>query len=989
MVMLSVGVLVSVGCVLLLMIWLQSNLIQAEWENSLQAQARLIAYNSQAANEFRDKREATELLKAVKDNPVILQVHFLVDSGEHVFASYNNPDLDTSFPHDHSYPEGGDGVLLEDDRLTVWAAIPGSGGTAAIEVVASLEYVRKEVRAMIHKTGLSLTVFVLVLLVVARKTATSIAAPLLRMTMLTDRMSVNPQIKDRLKVRGKDELARLATSINQMIDTLQLREAELEKYREGLEDEVEQRTKELVIAVEEAKAADRAKSDFLARMSHEIRTPMNAIVGLGNLLLKTQLNDSQRDYQEQVIAASDMLLGLINDILDYSKIEAGKLEIEQVDFSLEHVMRDVSAQVALRAQDRGLELLFYIDPQVPHQLNGDPLRLRQVLVNLANNAVKFTEQGEVVVQVGLSSDGTRLCCAVRDTGLGIAQDKLAELFSPFTQVDGSVTRKFGGTGLGLAICHQLVELMGGRIWVESEVGTGSTFSFELPLRVAQNSEQGRSIVGDVQYKILERIRVLVIDDNASAREVLQSMLEAFGMRTQTVASGEEGVQALRQASAAGDPFELVLLDWLMPGMDGIETARSINSSLADEIPAILMVTAGSYERLSGLIDSVGLKHILTKPVSFSALHDSVLEALLARGAISIDSSIQLERPAQKTQVEYDFSPISYARVLLVDDVALNRTVARAFLEETGVQVDVAVHGLDAINKIESNHYDLVLMDIQMPEMDGLTATREIRKKPQFADLPILAMTAHAMAGDRENSLAAGMNDHLTKPIDHHALYSAMLKWIKHRGDETADNAAAIKPKAEPQVPQLEGVDTLKGLAHCMNRPDLYLRLLGNFTEEFGSHDQAIAAALAAADWELARRLAHSLKSGAATLGAMDLSAQAKTLEDCFAAQQQAEPQVLEQLAQLLAQLCEQIAGMDSQQEQAQDTQEVDTAGLLEQLHEYLEKDDARALEVLAQLQQQFKQDATISTHLEQIQDLVEDVENEEALEVLATVRQLI
>src|SRR5690606_33386412 len=252
--------------------------------------------------------------------------------------------------------------------LTEWAAIPGSGGTAAIEVVASLEYVRKEVRAMIHKTGLSLTGFVLVLLVVARKTATSIAAPLLRMTMLTDRMSVNPQIKDRLKVRGKDELARLATSINQMIDTLQLREAELEKYREGLEDEVEQRTKELVIAVEEDKAADRAKSDFLARMSHEIRTPMNAIVGLGNLLLKTQLNDSQRDYQEQVIAASDMLLGLINDILDYSKIEAGKLEIEQVDFSLEHVMRDVSAQVALRAQDRGLELLFYIDPQVPHQL---------------------------------------------------------------------------------------------------------------------------------------------------------------------------------------------------------------------------------------------------------------------------------------------------------------------------------------------------------------------------------------------------------------------------------------------------------------------------------------------------------------------------------------------------------------------------------------------------------------------------------------------
>ncbi len=476
--------------------------------------------------------------------------------------------------------------------------------------------------------------------------------------------------------------------------------------------------------------------------------------------------------------------------------------------------------VSLKAHAKGLELLFEIDADVPRHLVGDALRLGQIIINLATNAVKFTENGEVVLRVSCEShngSSVVLRFTVCDSGIGVTPDRLDALFEPFTQEDDSITRKYGGTGLGLAICKQLVEMMGGTLSARSELGRGSEFSFttELGVDTAIDSIGQRSPVIDG----LKGMRALVVDDNALARDVLIGLLTQMGMRTDSAPSGEEGLAMLRSAHAAADPYSLMLLDCNMPGLDGVETARLIQQDAAiAALTSILMVTAYSHENLAAEAAEVGIQQVLTKPLNESTLHDTVVESLLGHEALTArrqERALNISKPVELLRQRG-------ARILLAEDSALNRQVAQEFLAEIGMEVEVAVNGHEAISMVQTGAYDLVLMDIQMPELDGISATQALRADARYTSLPIIAMTAHAMAGDRELSLQAGMNDHITKPIDPDQLYAALARWLPNRRatdphmtpttDATAaSESALLSPLAA------WGIDTDRGLSHYLNR----------------------------------------------------------------------------------------------------------------------------------------------------------------------------
>ena len=562
-------------------------------------------------------------------------------------------------------------------------------------------------------------------------------------------------------------------------------------------------------AQEAAEAASKAKGDFLANMSHEIRTPMNAILGMAHLALKTELTPKQRDYLDKINTAGNSLLGIINDILDFSKIEAGKLEMEAVPFNLEAVMDNLASLITVKANEKeGLEVLFSTSPEVPRALVGDPLRLGQVLINLANNAVKFTERGEIVVSSELVHAGKKTVevkFAVKDTGIGLTDEQKARLFQSFSQADTSTTRKFGGTGLGLAISKRLVEMMGGRIWVESLPGNGSTFCFTAVFGIGREE----TISPHTPPPDLRGLRTLVVDDNSTSREILQGMLETFSFEVSLAASGEEGLAEFEK-SIAGKGYDLVVMDWKMSGIDGIETARRIkNLPGLGRMPRIILVTAYGREEIMRQAEKMGLDGFLIKPVSPSVMFDTVMQAFGKDAPRDLRTADEKDLEAAASQ------GLAGAQVLLVEDNEINQQVAMEILSGAGLKVTVANNGQEALALVRANAFDAVLMDVQMPVMDGYTATREIRRlgsrklkskqdilplQPQASsldfDLPIIAMTAHAMAGDHEKSIAAGMNDHVTKPIDPAQLFGTLAKWIGPR--EGAQNRPRLSGPNGPQ-----------------------------------------------------------------------------------------------------------------------------------------------------------------------------------------------
>nr|WP_295787474.1 response regulator [Rhodoferax sp.] len=854
----------------------------------------------------------------------------------------------------------GDGFGLLDQAATTPANAAKLLGTAYLELsTANSQHSKNTFILVCLLIGALGTASATVL---ALRMSRDITRPLLSLLGGVNQMAQG-KLETRIPADSTGELAELENGFNLMAAELQSGHEAMLKANINLELLVAHRTQQLkdrnqaleqLSATDQAsraqaEAANTAKSEFLANMSHEIRTPMNGILGMTHLALQTALDARQRHYLENVETAAKGLLGVINDILDFSKIEAGKVSFEHIDFQLEDVLYGVTDLAVIKAQKKGLELLFRIDAQVPHAMVGDPLRLRQILTNLVDNAIKFTERGEVTVSISTvtaDTESAELRFAVSDTGVGLDAAQIGRLFNAFTQADNSTTRKYGGSGLGLTICKRLVELMSGQMDVTSESGVGSTFFFTARFALrAGHTPRAASIANT------DALRVLVVDDNPSARDIFHGMLQSLQIEAVCVSDGLQAMDVLEQAHQAGEPFGLVMVDWHMPAIDGVETIRRIQTDPRLPAPPMcMMVTAHSREELLRQVQEAGIRidGLLIKPLAPSTLYDSILNAM---GMGIGPSRHALAGRSARTDVE---TALRGAHILLVEDNDMNREFALEILGRAGIQVDVAGNGQEALEKIDCFHYDGVLLDCQMPVMDGFEATRRIRADSRFAALPVIAMTANAMAGDRERCANAGMNDHIAKPIDIDLMFLTLARWVKPR---TGADAAFAKPplqQATP-IPHVAELDIAKVIQRIGNDGDLFRNMLRWFRDGQSDYVRSMRAAIAAGDYITAQRITHTLKGAAGDIGATRLCEAAKRLESTLQTRSTTVPPALldEVDALLMQQLVEivpaiaPVAGVSPIA--GTHTGEAALGALLQEMAKLLSDDDAQALELLAPL----------------------------------------